>query len=132
MRLKPTMPARAKNRGARFGQTEARIQALANDDAVCPLGNDHEPGFLPMTSASTMRANGRRRRKKDLIGYSTIHVARTTLGSKRLIATHECGTRARYATSVPMTQIQPPVAMMARPHARLSSAPVRGPSLMAR
>src|SRR6266849_2562510 len=116
MRLRPTMPARVKNTGARFGQTEARIQALAKDDAVCPLGNDHEPGFLPMT-----RANGRRRRKKALIGYSTIHVASTTLGSKRLMASHELGTRRRYATSVPIAQIQPPVAMMARPHARLSS-----------
>src|SRR6266851_742089 len=126
MRLKPTMPARVKKTGARFGQTEARIQALANDDAVCPLGNDHEPGFLPMTSASTMRANGRRRRKNALIGYSTIHVARTTLGSKRLSANHERGTRTRYAISVPITQIQPPVAMMARPNARRSSAPEIG------
>src|SRR5712692_2074655 len=126
------MPARVKNTGARFGQTEARIHALAKDDAVCPLGNDHEPGFLPMTSASTMRANGRRRRKNALIGYSTIHVARTTLGSKRLMASHDLGTLKRYATSVPITQIQPPVAMIARPHARLSSAPVRGPSLIAR
>src|SRR5579859_5233753 len=123
MRLKPTMLARLKKTGARFGQTEARIQALANDDAVWPLGNVHEPGFLPMTSASTMRANGRRRRKKDLIGYSTIHVASTTDGSRRLIASHEPGTRTRYATSVPMTQIQPPVATIASPHARLSSAP---------
>src|SRR5438477_9249851 len=129
MRLKPTMPARLKKTGARRGQTEARIQALAKDDAVWPLGNDHEPGFLPMTSASTMRANGRRRRKKDLTGYSTIHVATTTLGNRRLIANHDPGTRTRYATSVPSTQIQPPVATIARPQARLSSAPVCGPSL---
>src|SRR5258708_39584517 len=107
MRLKPTMPAILKKSGARLGQTDARIQALANDDAVWPLGNDHEPGFLPITNASTIRANGRRRRKKDLIGYSTIHVASTTEGSRRLIARHEPGTRTRYATSVPMTQIQP-------------------------
>src|SRR5438067_5839953 len=127
MRLKPTMPARVKNTGARLGQTEARIHALAKDEAVCPLGKDHEPGFLPITSASTMRANGRRRRKNALIGYSTIQVATTTLGSRRLTASQEPRTRSRYATSVPITQIQPPVAMIARPHARLSSAPGCGP-----
>src|SRR5438552_15879333 len=103
MRLKPTRPASVKKTEARFGQTEARIHALANDDAVWPLGNDHEPGFLPITSASTMRANGRRRWKNALIGYSTIHVAMTTLGSRRLIASHELGARTRYATSVPIT-----------------------------
>src|SRR5207253_5792626 len=114
MRLRPTMPARVKKTGARFGQTEARIQALANDEAVCPLGNDHEPGFLPMTSASTMRTNGRRRRKYALIGYSISHVEMTTLGSRRLTACHDCGTRMRYASRAPMTQIQPPVATRAR------------------
>src|SRR5258708_13013465 len=108
MRLKPTRPAGVKKTGARFGQTEARIQALANDDAVWPLGNDHEPGFLPMTSASTMRANGRRRRKKDLIGYSTIHVATTTLGNRRFSAVHERGTPPRYAPNVPTTHTHPP------------------------
>src|SRR6266545_1458415 len=99
MRLKPTRPASPKKAGARFGHTELRIQALAKDEPVWPLGNDHEPGFLPMTSASTMRANGRRRRKKALIGYSMSQVATTTLGSRRLTARHESGTRMRYATS---------------------------------
>src|SRR5438874_7689895 len=91
MRLRPTVLARPKNTGARLGHTVLRIQALAKEDAVCPLGNDHEPGRLPMTSASTMRANGRRRRKNALIGYSITQVAMTTLGSRRLTAVHESG-----------------------------------------
>src|SRR5438309_6810804 len=121
MRLRPTMPARVKKTGARFGQTEARIQALANDDAVCPLGNDHEPGFLPMTSASTMRANGRRLRKNALIGYSISQVATTRLGSSVLKAVQDRRTRNTYATRAPIAHTQPPVVTIAVAQARSSS-----------
>src|SRR5919108_466004 len=93
--------------GARRGQTVERIQALANDAAVWPLGNDQLPGFLPITSARTISTNGRRRRKAPFTGYSTIHVAPTTLGRRYLRAPHERGTRSRYANNVPRTQIQP-------------------------
>src|SRR5579864_46625 len=123
MRLKPTVLAIAKKAGAPRGQTVLRTHALANEEPVCPLGKDQEPGFLPITSACTMRTKGRRRRKKALIGYSMSQVAITTLGSRRLTACHECGTRMRYATSVPMTQTQPPVNSTAMSQARLSSAP---------
>src|SRR5690349_24866707 len=121
MRLKPTVAASPKKIGARRGQIELKIHALANEAPVWPLGNDHEPGFLPMTSACTMRTKGRRRRKNALIGYSTVHVAITTLGSSRLTASPERGTRSKYANSVPTTQIQPPVNSTATIHARLSS-----------
>src|SRR5205814_621930 len=100
--------------------------------AVWPLGNDQLPGFLPMTSARTISTNGRRRRKYALIGYSTVQVATTTLGSKYLIAPHERGTRSRYATRVPITQIQPPTVMLAIAHATLSSQPGWGAELTAR
>src|ERR1043165_6470237 len=107
MRLKPTVLARPKKSGARDGQTVLKIQALANDDPVCPLGNDQDPGFLPITRACTMRTNGLRRRKNALMGYSIVQVAMTTDGSNRFTATHERGTLSRYPTSVPITQIHP-------------------------
>src|SRR5437868_14578261 len=132
MRLKPTILASPKNIGARRGQIELTIQALANDEPVCPLGKDHEPGCLPITSACTIRTKGRRRRKYALMGYSMSHVAMTTLGNSRLTARHEFGTRTRYARSTPITQIQPPLVSTAMSQARLSSAPGCGASFTAR
>src|SRR5215217_7439689 len=120
MRVKPTRPASVRNSGDCFGQIVLSSHALAKEEPVCPLGNDHEPGRLPITSACTILTNGRRRRKYALIGYSISHVAMTTLGSRRLTARHDAGTRTRYASSVPITQIQPPVVMIATAQARLS------------
>src|ERR1700687_1725424 len=105
----PTNPARPTNTGAPRGQTVLRIHALANEAAVWPLGNDQEPGFLPITSASTIRANGLRRRKYDLMGCSTSQVATSRLGPRRLTASHDRGTCSREATSAPRIQIHPPV-----------------------
>src|SRR5262245_10742058 len=131
MRLRPTVAARAAKNGALRGQTVDRIQALANEAAVCPLGNDQLPGFLPMTSARTISTNGRRRRKYDLIGYATIQVAPTTLGSKVMTAVHERGTRSRNASSAPRTQTQPPTVITASAHPTLSSQPGCGAALIA-
>src|SRR5881392_654556 len=132
MRLKPTILASPKKTGVRRGQIELRIQALANDEPVCPLGKDQEPGFFPITRACTMRTKGRRRRKYALIGYSMSQVATTTQGNSRLTARHEFGTRMRYARSTPVTQIQPPLVSMAMSQARLSSEPGCGASFTAR
>src|SRR5947209_3257674 len=117
MRLRPTNAAMPKKHGAPRGQTVVSVEALANDAAVWPLGKDHEPGFLPITSASTMRANGRRRRKNDLIGCSTSQVASSILEASRLTASAERGTCSRYATRLATSQTQPPVVTSARPHA---------------
>src|SRR5690242_6013045 len=106
-----------------------RIHALAKEEPVWPLGNDHYPGFFPITRAWTMRTNGRRRRKKALMGYSMSHVAMTTLGSSRLTANQDRGTRSKYATRAPMTQIQPPVVTIASAQAKLSIQPGCGASL---
>src|SRR5579864_4244744 len=118
--------------GARLGQIVLRIQALANDEPVCPLGKDQDPGFLPITSACTMRTNGRRRRKYAFTGYSMIHVATTRLGRSRFTADHEFGMRSKYASNVPITQIQPPVKSIATSQATLSSQPGCGASLISR
>src|SRR5262245_28348421 len=45
--------------------------APAKAEAEWPDGNDHVPGFLPMTIAWMIVMNGRRRLKYALIGCST-------------------------------------------------------------
>src|SRR6266849_2275684 len=104
MRLKPTPDASAKKIGARRGQMVLSTHAAANDDAVCPLGNDQLPGRLPTTSARTTSMNGRWRRNSALIGYSTAQVAPATTGSIFARARGLRGTRPSAATATPIDQ----------------------------
>src|SRR5436190_992878 len=107
MRLAPTIPAAAKKAGARRGAATDRTAAPAKDDAVCPLGNDHEPGFFPTTTARITSTNGRRRRKNALIGYSAMKVVPNTQAVPSIIPGPLTSPSSR-ATASPPSQIQPP------------------------
>src|SRR3954453_5369917 len=97
------------------------MDAVANDDAVWPDGNDQVPGFLPTTSARTISMNGRLRRKNDFTGCSMTHVVTIRDGARSLSARRPLETPRSAAPATQPSQIQPPLVITVTLSARRSS-----------
>src|SRR5258706_110542 len=91
----------------RPGKNCRMAYAPAKAAAECPDGNDQVPGFLPMTMARTTSMNGRRRLKKNLMGYSTASTA-VVRGTARLRNCFKFGRRSAAMSEASSTyQAQP-------------------------